>query len=218
MKRIHSTCIYIALLILAIVSLYVILAIALIPSIRIPSCLSESHASAINAILLKFSLAYVSACLFFFLTVVLKDKIRRAQQKWIVYDSMNMINDRLRSLLNHLRIDKQFDNDSTTDELASLGQDEFDTLQNDLREIHTLIRHELLSGIIWLDCEIDCLSDIDNSCVFLLHLDDFRSLNDKTLVLAADSVLILNDLSNRLTHLSNKRIHVGIENHPRKRR
>ncbi len=218
MKRIHSTCINYALLVLAIISLYIILAIKLIPPIRIPSCLSEANTSAVNAILLKLSLTYISACLFYYLTVVLKDHIRQEQQKWIVYDSMNMINERLRSLLNYLRIDKKSDNKSTTEELTSLGQDEFDTLQNDLREIHTLIRHELLSGIIWLDCEIDCLSDIDNSCVFLLHLDDFRSLNDKTLVLAADSVLILNDLSNRLTHLSNKRIHVGIENHPRKRR
>ena len=218
MKRIHSAYINIALLTVAIISLYIILAIALIPSIRIPSCLSESNASAINAILLKLSLAYVSACLFFFLTVVLKDKIRRGQQKWIVYDSMNTINDSIRTLLNHLRIDKKSDNESTTEELTSLGQDDLDTFKNDLNEIRRLIRQELLSGILWRDCEVDCLSDINSSCAFLLQFEEFGSLNDNTRVLAADAVLLLNDLSNRLTHLSNKRIHVGIENHPCKRR
>ena len=216
MKRIHSTSINNALLILSIIALYIILAIALIPSIRIPSCLSEDNAQAINKLLLKLSLAYISAYLFYYLTVTLKDKLRRDQQKWIVYDSMNMINDRLRSLLNYLRIDKKSDNESTTEELGALDQNECDTLKNDLREIHKLIRHELLSGIIWLDDEIDCLSDIDNSCVFLLQFDEFRNLNDKNRELAVEAVHNLYNRSNKLTRLASTRQHAGTKNPTKK--
>lgn len=183
---------------LSIVSLYSIIAIRVFPSIRIPSTFPKDIMDALNDIILDFSVAFLSGGVIYLLTVVVRDFIRRTQQKWLVYDSVKEINDKIQPILEVCEVDRA----PSLDVIIGSLKDKKSSAKiiNDMQSIRKAIRHDVLSCIIWSDYEIDCLMDIDNICAGIIEALRHQGCQEKLLRVVAEKIL---ELYKQSTELNN---------------
>ena len=187
---------------LSVVSLYSIIAIKIFPSVRIPSVFPKDIMDALNDVIFNFSVAFLSGVIIYLLTAVVKGLIRRSQQKWLVYDSMNEIIGKIQSILVVCKVDKVPDLDVIIKSLQEViaDQDLYDEMINNMQSIRNVIRNNVLSSIIWFDYEADCLMAIDNICAWIIDALRYQDCPPKTISRVAESIL---DLDNRLKKLNN---------------
>ena len=195
---------------LSVVSLYSIIAIKIFPSIRIPSAFSKDIMDAINDVIFDFSVAFLSGVIIYLLTAVVKGLIRRSQQKWLVYDSMNEIIGKIQPILEVCEVDKAPDLDVIIKSLQEViaDQDLYDEMINNIQSIRNIIRNNVLSSIIWFDYEADCLMDIDDNCAGIINALGNRYCPEKELIGVAKSIQGLDKSMNKLNNYANDRINL----------
>lgn len=142
MKRMRSKQINVIIIVLAIISLYAIIAIKFIPLLWILSILPQMDTEKANDAIYDFSVAYLSGCLIYLLTVVIKKCIRKSQQSWLGYDAMIEINHFIHNVLERCGVDKKPNVETIIQEIYNNEKMEikdFIELSDDAEKCHKLI-------------------------------------------------------------------------------
>ena len=139
----------------------------------------------------------------YILTVVIKDMIRRSQQKWMANESMIRVNAGLQALSDSLGIDKIASKEDIRKNLSEPGA--YEKVKQQLETIRATISRELSSSILWKDCEVDCLTDIDRICSGILG-GEYNQASDKTRDAVECNILNLLALSKELSNLAHRRV------------
>jgi hypothetical protein len=142
----------------------VIIAIAIYPSIRIPCGWLSSNAIEIcNKIFIQLSLAYVSAYIFWLLTVCAFGWIRRRKFQWWIHDQLICIIGLVQDIDNEIGYDKGYSLSDMSDYLNN-ANNQYKTFLVKIKALDDRALHLVNMNFPWSDGEIDSFADIHNSC------------------------------------------------------
>ena len=205
MKVINTRLLHITLIAIGIVSVYAIAAIRLFSSLQIPcKWISPANLSNVNEVLLSLSLAYISAYIFWILTVRIKDWQNRRKYKWWIHDQLLKLVNIERDIETLIGKDKAYDNedlkwyllDSEEHETNRKELDEeLDNLANEAQRIANM-------NLPWDDVEIELFADLYNYC--FMAKEKLGYISDNQIKCLFDNINGLTDVTNRLEKHANE--------------
>ena len=205
MKVINTRLLHITLIAIGIASVYAIAAISLFPSLRIPcKWISHANLSNVNEVLLSLSLAYISAYIFWILTIRIKDWQNRRKYKWWIYDQLFKLVEIERDIETLIGYDKDYDENDLkwylidSEEHKTNRKELYEKLNKLVIEAQRLVNMNLP----WNDEEIELFAEIYNFCFMAKDkLDDVSITQIKCLLKDINS---LKDATNSLEKCANK--------------
>ena len=208
-RFIRNNWVNILLFIFAVLSIISITAIKFCPSWRLSCNLPDATINNINDAILQFAFAYISACIFYLLTVVLKNEIHSRQQRSIISNEILDLNNLIHNLLDEQGVDKAYSICDVINELIESEDASKRLLQLKLDSELTAVKALWLMSQKWEwnDEELWDISHTYQTCRAIESIANYP-LNEKQDSVLLESLRELKKISSRLTNLSNRRIGV----------
>lgn len=173
---IRNNWVNIVLFILAVISLSVIITIKFFAPLRLSCNLPDEIICNINDVLLQLSLAYISALIFYIVTIKGPQWTRRSQQRCLIYDTLKEFESILISLEVKIGWDKSYDSLMAS---QLFNQSEGET-RKEIRGLTKAIEYKVLQltslNIAWKNKEIQLMYDISKTCY---DIDSIIGCQDK---------------------------------------
>lgn len=156
---------------------------------------------------MQFAFAYISACIFYLLTVVLKDGIHSRQQRLIIRNEMMVLNNLIRNLLDERGVDKAYNICDVRNELIESKDADKRLLQlsKDCQLTAAKVLQLMSQNWKWNEDELEIVSRAYTICSIIESIANYP-LNEKKGSVLLESFIELNNISSRLTVAANKRI------------
>ena len=145
-------------------SVYAILAVEFYPVIRIHCDWCSCCFCNFNNLVSHFAQAYISAFLFFVLTIRLKEYIHHSKCAWLIHDVLNDLNNSIRSLLEYVEVDKRVDYKDIENVLSNFKEDDMAFVKTQIAEIENRIVDLVSRQYSWNEKELDLLYRIKDVC------------------------------------------------------
>lgn len=205
MKVINTRLLHITLIAIGIASVYAIAAISLFPSLRIPcKWISPANLGNVNEVLLSLSLAYISAYIFWILTIRIKDWQNRRKYKWWIYDQLFKLVEIERDIETLIGKDKAYEKEDLKRYL--LDSEEHETNRKELEKKLDNLANEaqriVNMNLPWDDVELELFADLYNYC--FMAKEKLGDISDNQIKCLFDIINGITDATNSLEKHANK--------------
>lgn len=190
---------------LFILSLYAIVSIKFVPSLRFQCGWDQQMIDSFNDIVFQISLAYISGVIVWSITVRFKEQMRRNKFSWFVHDQLTELNHKIHSFLCDIEYDKAFNICDLHRFL--LGSPDSRSNQTKMVEnvnnVDKYVAFLLNMNLPWTEKEIGAFADIHDVCHDLLETCSLQ-VEDTQISDVFNKIKRLDSLSSRLDKMASE--------------
>ena len=175
----HDRCLHLILF----VAICYILIVVLTPHFRVEVLNIDGLSSKIGNVGFQFAIAFVSAYIFWQVTVRSKEKRIRAKYSWWIHDQLNQITNLGRNILDSVGYDKKFSQDDVRNVLLNgkEAEDNRITMKAKVSKLESQISVALGINAPWKEVEIAAMGNIHNTCHELVDIATATLVEDNIL-------------------------------------
>lgn len=174
------------------------LAVSILLTVGVKCDFAENIIDLIRQVLLS----YVAATIFYWVTEVYKESVRRKQQKWLIYDALSQFCDLWKKIVCAISYDSRFDrcdvqNFFVSDKDAAQNKN---ALLNFTKKVEIQVLQLVSLNLAWKEDELKRFYAISNNChIIETRIDYVQEEDGRTCSSIVEALRKLDDLFEKIT-------------------